>query len=61
MYSYIISKMKKFYITMVTDTDKSLKKIPFAKIVDGILEYDNGESDYTVYPGYHSYAYKYNL
>lgn len=27
--------------------------MPFGRILDGILEYDSGESDSTVYPGQH--------
>ena len=42
---------------MVADAVKNLIKIPFAKIEDGTLKYDNGESDSTVYPGYHNYQY----
>ena len=28
-----------------------LEKIQFARIINGMLVYDNGESDSTVYPG----------
>ena len=34
-----------------TGNNGSLEKIQFARIINGILVYDNGESDSTVYPG----------
>ena len=34
-----------------TDNGSSLEKIQFARIIDGNLVYESGESDYTVYPG----------
>ena len=39
------------YVHTATDNGSSLEKRQFARIIDGNLVYESGESDYTVYPG----------
>lgn len=39
------------YVHAGTDKTSSLEKIPFARIINGILVYDSGESASTIYTG----------
>ena len=42
-----------------TGENGSLNKMQFARIINGALVYDSGESDSTVYPGLYSYIHSY--